>query len=178
VATDELITPRTKGLLVIAGEMLRDEGRSDVEDDDLNQWLLFDRYPRITHSRDAAWRRRALQSYDHLVAAMNSGRDPHPQCTAEEMALWFMIELAEAFEQDRGEWPTVWAEIEEFAASRDDFNWDDLREDLFQDQDFLMLYSPELDGIEDPANGFNAMMRIGPYLRPQDWFTPFGESAN
>lgn len=174
---DDLITPRTRRLLVIAGEMLHDGGRSDI-DGDPHRWLLFDRYPRITHTRDAAWRRRALQSYDDLVAAMNSDRDPYPNCTADELALWFMIEMAAAFEQDRDAWPTVWSSAAALPESPDDFNWHELRDDLFQDHDFLMLYSPDLDGIEDPANQDNVTLGIGPYLRPQDWFTPFGESAN
>lgn len=174
---DDLITPRTKELLAIAGEMLRDEGRSDI-DDSTDHWLLFDRYPRITHTREAAWRLRALQSFDDLVAAMNNDRNPYPNCTGDELALWFMIELAAAFEQDRDAWPTVWSAVAALPARPDDFNWHQLRESLFQDHDFLMLYSPDLDGIEDPDNEDNAAMGIGPYLRPQQWFTPFGESAN
>lgn len=172
------IAPRTRHLLMVAAEMLPDQGREDIDEDDPARWLLFDRYPRITHGRDAGWRRRALRAYGDLAAIINSGQFPRPGCTAEEMALWLIIELAAAFEQDRDAWPTIWSELQALPATADDFNWDELREDLFEDHDFLMLYSPDLDGIEDPLDHVNTQLRIGPYLRPQDWFTPFGESAN
>lgn len=172
------ISPRSRHLLMVAAEMLPDQGREDIDQDDPSQWLLFDRYPRITHDRDANWRRRALRAYGDLAAMIKNGQIPQPGCTAEEMALWFIIELAAAFEQDRDAWPTIWSEVQELPSTADDFNWDELRDDLFEDHDFLMLYSPDLDGIEDPLDAVNAQMRIGPYLRPQDWFTPFGESAN
>lgn len=115
-----------------------------------------------------AGRRRALQAYGDLAAIFKSGQLPRPACTAEEIALWLIIELAAAFEQDRDAWPTNWSELRTIPPTANDFNWDELREDLFEDHDFLMLYSPDLDGIEDPLEHVNAQLRIGPYLQPQD----------
>ena len=51
-----------------------------------------------------------------------------------------------------------------------------MREDLFEDTDFLMLYAPELDGVDNPDDQVNQSLGIGEHLRPRNWFTPFGSA--
>ena len=84
-----------------------------------------------------------------------------------------MLDRASAIEVDRDAWPTLWSTVIRQPASRD-FDWPSLREDLFEDTDFLMLYAPELDGVDDPDDEVNQSLGIGEHLRPRDWFTPFG----
>ena len=62
-----------------------DQGREDIDQNDPAKWLLFDRYPHITHGRDADWRRRALRAYGDLVATNGYGfydstRGASPSC--------------------------------------------------------------------------------------------------
>jgi hypothetical protein len=54
----------------------------------------------------------------------------------------------------------------------DDHDWDMLTETLFQDLDILVLFSKQLDGIEDPDADQNQELDIGDY-RPQAWFERF-----
>jgi len=49
-----------------------------------------------------------------------------------------------------------------------------LRENLFEDTDFLMPYSPASGGLDDPADEVNQALGIGENLQPQHWFTRFG----
>ena len=70
-----------------------------------------------------------------------------------------------------------WSTVIRQPASRDDSDWPSLRENLFEDTDFLMLYAPELDGVDDADDEVNQSLGIGEHLRPRDWFTPFGRAS-
>ncbi|MBB5960461.1 hypothetical protein FHS29_007085 [Saccharothrix tamanrassetensis] len=56
----------------------------------------FDEFPRITWRQDAVWRRRAVRSFDDLVADLAAGECPRPRCAAEEMALRLILRCAES----------------------------------------------------------------------------------
>jgi len=174
MSEDLALTPRTQALLLIAADLLFDEGREDLDQDDPNPWGLFELYPRLVVTQNKDWRRQALQSYDQLAAEIREHGTPIPRCTADEVALWLMLDRASAIEVDRDAWPALWSTVIRQPASRDDFDWPSLREDLFEDTDFLMLYAPELDGVDDPDDEVNQSLGIGEHLRPRDWFTPFG----
>lgn len=174
---ERTLGPRTRRLLVIAANLLFDEGRLDVEQDNPDRWILFDRYPRTTKGQDARWRDRALQSFEDLAADIDKLGTPVPRCTADEVALWLMLDLASGIEEEREAWPELWTMVTELPAHRHDFDWDSLRENLFEDTDFLMLYSPALDGLDDPADEVNQALGIGENLQPQHWFTLFGGAA-
>ena len=85
------LTPRTAAVLWSVARILADHGYDDVEDhgSDLlperTGWYLFDRYPRLTWSQDAAWRRRAARAYDDLAADLAAGDWPLQTCPAEEL---------------------------------------------------------------------------------------------
>jgi hypothetical protein len=52
--------------------------------------------------------------------------------------------------------------------------WSDFRDAVFEDEDFLWLYSPELDGIEGSDWGReHAVVN----LRFSEWFKPFSADA-
>jgi hypothetical protein len=177
MADDDLaLTPRTRQLLLIAAELLSDEGREDLDQDDPNPWGLFDLYPRLVATQNKDWRRQALRSYDQLAADILELGTPIPRCTADEVALWLMLDRASAIEVDRDAWPTLWSTVIQQPASRDDFDWPSLREDLFEDTDFLMLYAPEL-GDGRPGREVNQSLGIGEHLRPLGLVHPFGGAS-
>jgi hypothetical protein len=80
------LTPRTAAVLWSVGQELADhgfddvEGHGDAEVSSEGNWLLFDRFPRITRSEDAVWRRQASRSFDDLVGDLESGHFPRPTC--------------------------------------------------------------------------------------------------
>ena len=85
--------------------------------------------------------------------------DPQvPACVGAELALHALIQGAEAILDNEG--------IEaDFAV---------LRETAFEDEDCVLLFDPQWDGIEDSARG----RRLGAAnLRYDDWFLPFGDDA-
>ncbi len=165
------------GLWSVA-QVLADHGYDDVEErrSDLlpgrTGWYLFDRYPRLTWSQDAARRRRAARAYDDLAADLAAGDWPLPTCPAEELALHLILEDAPSAAVEHR-----WAGLDEAAFDSlpehsDDLDWDAMPDVLFQDTDILHLFEPGLDGIDDPHNAVNAEMAIGDY-RPPAWFENF-----
>jgi hypothetical protein len=73
------LTPRTAAVLWSVAQVLADHGYDDIEEQgsgllpERTEWYLFDRYPRLTWSQDAAWRRRAARAYDDLAADLAAG---------------------------------------------------------------------------------------------------------
>jgi hypothetical protein len=171
------LTPRTAAIIWSMAQILADQGYDDVSEHGSeligkrNDWFLFDRYPRFTWGQDVSWRRQAVRSYDDLAADVASGDWPLPTCPAEEMALHLILGDV-PFALDDG-WTgideTTLASLPEHA---DDFNWEEIVDAFFQDIDILHLMDPELDGIHDPHDELNTLMRIGDY-RPRAWFNNF-----
>jgi hypothetical protein len=171
------MTPRTAAVLWSVAQVLADYGYDDVEkhgSDPLPErtgWYLFDRYPRLTWSQDATWRRRAARAYDDLAADLAAGGWPLPTCPAEELALHLILEDAPPTVEDG------WTGLDEAAFDSlpghpDDLDWDAMPDVLFQDTDILHLFEPGLDGIDDPHDALNTAMAIGDY-RPSAWFENF-----
>lgn len=170
------LTPRTATALWTVAQILADHAYDDVEEHGnqpvlaKNEWALFGRYPRITWTQDAVWRRQAARAYDDLTADLEAGEWPCPRCPAEEMALHLILRDVPAAVDDG--WAGLGEEGARLPAHLDDFNWDLAQDVLFQDTDILALFKPDLDGIEDPESEANLRMRIGDY-RPQAWFEVF-----
>ena len=78
-------------------------------------------------------------------------------CVAEELALWALMKQAEV-------------QLEIADEHSDPNAWSDFREVAFEDEDFLWLYSPELDGIEESDW---ARERAVANLKFSEWFKPF-----
>jgi len=158
-------------------QILADYGYDDVEEhgSDLlperTEWYLFGRYPRLTWSQDAVWRRRAARAYDDLAADLAAGEWPLPTCPAEELALHLILEDALAAVEDG--WTGLdAAAFDALPGHPEDLDWDAMPDALFQDTDILHLFEPGLDGIDDPDDALNAEMAIGDY-RPSAWFENF-----
>lgn len=175
------LTPRTADVLYTALEIMADQAFEDIEEhgsepvgrEDVGDWLLFDRLPRLTWNQDSGWRRQVARACDDLARDLACGDWPMPRNNAEEIVLHLAIEdgpdrLAE--KEDAG--------IEEhgvFPQHGDDYDWDLCSEVLFQDHDVLMLYDESLDGIEDPGSDANVYLRMGD-LRPGAWFEYFNNA--
>ena len=171
------MTPRTAAVLWSVAQMLADHGHDDVEEHggdllpERTGWQLFDRYPRLTWSQDAAWRRCATRSYDDLAADLAAGDWPLPTCPAEELALHLILEDAPSAVEDG--WTGLdAATLDSLPVDPGDFDWNALPDVLFQDTDILHLFEPGLDGIDDPHDPANAEMAMGDY-RPSAWFENF-----
>lgn len=171
------LTPRTAVVLRSICGLLADNGYDDViahGDDDVesdSDWMLFDQYPRITWREDATWRRQAARALDDLAEDLIEGRWPLPRCPAEEMGLHLAVRYADAAVKD-GWAGTDSPWFEDLPEHPDDFDWDMVLEVFFQDHDILLLFTNDLDGIEDPDEETNRAQGIGDY-RPSAWFAVF-----
>ncbi|HZM81713.1 MAG TPA: hypothetical protein VFC19_38830 [Candidatus Limnocylindrales bacterium] len=164
------LTPRTADAIYTALCVLADEAYDDVEEhqdapvDPSDDWMVFDRLPRITWRMEAAWRRQFARAADDLSYDLERGKWPLPTCTAEEMCLHLAIEDAGALTESHRH--------QMLPEHDDDYAWDLCSELFFQDHDVLMLFDPRFDGIEDPENEINQRLGIA-NLRSADWFQPF-----
>jgi hypothetical protein len=82
-------------------------------------------------------------------------------CVAEELALWALMKQAEV-------------QLGIADEDSDPNAWSDFREVAFEDEDFLWLYSPELDGIEGSDW---ARERAVADLKLSEWFKPFSAKS-
>jgi hypothetical protein len=140
---------------------------------------LLAELPRICDHQNAAWRLAVVRAIAALEGDLEAGRAPLPRDTAEEVALSLILSLSEHILEHLPEEGEVVAGHEvpgpgAFTPRHVDF--ESMRELLYQDSDFEMLYDEELDGIEDPGNAFNAAVGVGD-KRPASWFATFGNLA-
>jgi hypothetical protein len=81
---------------------------------------------------------------------------------AEELALFALIRQAQ-----------VLLDLRE--AESDEQVWSDFRDGVFEDEDFLFLFNPELDGIEE-SEWARQHAVVG--LRFSEWFQPFDAASH
>ena len=169
---DVPVTPRMAAHLWSAALFIADTYRDDDQLDLLRQQLP----PVARRLTDDAWMRRFVSSFDALADRLASGRFASEQlasCTAEEMALHLVIDLAEDFVAD-GMFPM---QDHLPAHGEADTDFESAREVLFRDHDVLMLFNASLDGIEDDSNQISEDFRFA-NLHPRDWFVTFSDQLN
>jgi hypothetical protein len=83
-------------------------------------------------------------------------------CVAEELALYVLIRQAQ-----------VLLDLRE--AENDEQAWSDFQDRLFEDEDFLFLFNPELDGIEETEWAREHAV-VG--LKFSEWFQPFDPASH
>jgi hypothetical protein len=83
-------------------------------------------------------------------------------CVAEELALYALIRQAQ-----------VLLDLRE--AENDEQAWSDFQDRVFEDEDFLFLYNPELDGIEETKWAREHGV-VG--LKFSKWFRPFDPASH
>lgn len=174
---EEWITPRTAAWLWVAAGLLVDRLTEDLAAGHVGGTGSavhdgeFVRLPRVARGRDFGWRYRFIQAVRDLGGDLAAGRPPVPRCTAEEMALYLIIQDAPDLPEVAGEYLTELCAP--LPATERDGDWDMLDQVLFQDHDVRMLLSPALDGIEDPADPTHRSLGMG-LLQPEEWFVTFG----
>lgn len=156
------MTPRMAWHLWSAAAYLADDWRhGDVES------LLGD-LPAIArlYAKDRAWRQQFVAGFERIAERLANGGedDALARCTAEELALHKIIDLAEAHFIDDIVSPAAICHLPDHGERDEAFYW--MREVLFEDHDVLMLYNRALDGIEIDIDGNSS-------LHPRDWFQPF-----
>jgi hypothetical protein len=166
------VTPRMAAYLWSAALFIADTHRDGIQLD-----MLRDELPPVARRlTDDAWMRRFVSSFDALATRLATGGFAGEQlasCTAEEMALHVLIDLAEAFVSDG-----ILATQEHLPAhGEDDTDFEVAREVLFRDHDVLMLFNAALDGIEDESNDLNGEFRFA-NLHPRDWFVTFDDQLS
>lgn len=168
----DILAPRLAAHLWGAAVFLSDTYREDLHSEMLRQELP----PIAQRLADDAWIERFVSCFESLAGRLGSGRfipEQLASCTAEEMALHMLIDLAEAFVND-GVVPTE-SPLPTRGDDDTDFDW--AREVLFRDHDVLMLFNVSLDGIEDDSGELAEQYRFA-NLHPRDWFEPFADVTN
>lgn len=158
------------GMLAFIGDGIRSEvdwiakGLSTTED---CVWLSY--LPRIAHGEGLPFYRRVASSALALYADLEKGERPQPRNTAEEIILYVALTHSASWIEDESSADEKFNALPEMS---DEFDVDELMEYLCQDTDFLHLFDPAMDGIEDPANVPAGMGRSD--QRPAAWFDWFG----
>jgi len=139
--------------------------------------LLMRELPPIAQRlADDAWMRRFASCFDLLAGRLARGGflpEELASCTAEEMALHLVVDVAENFVSE-GILPPE-DQLPGYGEADADFEW--AREVLFRDHDVLMLFDPSLDGIEDETGEIQEQYRFA-NLHPRDWFVTFPDQKS
>ncbi|KAF6257477.1 hypothetical protein COO60DRAFT_1524008 [Scenedesmus sp. NREL 46B-D3] len=118
-------------------------------------------------ARRRPWMEAYTQAAMRLVARLERGLEPQPNCTAEECALHKIIEMAEAFFRDGVDRQT--GALDALPRSTLDEDFELVSDAAFLDNDVLMLF--DMPQLADPS-GLTEMMGTA-NLHPDDWFKPF-----
>ena len=167
-AGDAVLTPRLAAHLWAAAVYLADTYGEDPQSEMLKEELP----PIARRLADDAWLTRFVSCFETLAIRLGAGlaTEQLAWCTAEEMALHMVIDVAEA-SVDYGMVPTLRG-LPRRGEEDTDFDW--AREVLFRDHDVLMLFNVSLDGIEDDSSELAEYYRFA-NLHPRDWFLPFAD---
>jgi transcriptional regulator with XRE-family HTH domain len=167
------LSPRMAASLAIDAEMRVDFWDS-VERDSLMKgeiapWEVFllDGEPLSLLSRvNLVWFERLARTWIELRRRLDEGEVPYPRNLAEEVVLWQAIAAAEDDWADEGErweedpWNAYRAEPQA------DGDFEILREILFEDTDFLLIWSER-----EPLAGYAEALRM--VTDPFSWWEPF-----
>ena len=136
--------------------------------------MLDDRLPPIARGRGHVFLARMRRAALDLRADIESGRPPYPRSTGEALVLsWALREAIASADGDDDAGQEVANELlAHVARAADDSERPgsdlfELYDTLFEDLDFELMYSPEMDGIEQSRTGRQLGMES---LRPEDWF--------
>lgn len=163
------LTPRIAYYLWHCSLYLADTWRDNLDrPDELLQQLP----PAVQRFAGPPWLARFIECFEALAEKLARGvhdQETVAACTAEEMALHLVIDLAEAFVQD-GMFEDDEALLRLPGDARVVGDFEYVRDALFEDYDVLALFNPALDGIEDSLE--YAHLRLV-NLHPSRWFEAF-----
>jgi hypothetical protein len=157
--TSEVLTPAMWEALCGAGDILIDCYCQDlaqlIGDGAFSDTFMAADIPdRYLRRCDYLFAKKFLACLTTVVWKLQAPEQYEIACVAEELALYALIEQARGQLDERG----VDADFGEFC------------DDAYQDLDFLWLFDPKYDGIEESPEG--AFLGIG-NLRFEEWFEPF-----
>jgi hypothetical protein len=193
------MTPRTRFVLwrsLIDVLALLDEGletwaesadRSEDED-------FMEDFPVFVRSQPRSWWLALRESCSRLVDAARTGRSWNPRTPAEEALIyiacqegWVMSARDDIDEIDSlrrqlnelpegTEWDTSRQVLDDDTDDGPDYEWHEVPGALAGDIDIEMLWTPEMEGIDNPDDRTNRYMGMGDY-RPQSWHHRFDRYA-
>jgi uncharacterized protein len=132
--------------------------------------------PRICDQTTLEWRTQLLAELHELHAKyLADGLNLELTNTAQEVLFWWALYLAEshalnlldAKAEDGLLGRTEWTDTEDA--------FEEARDSCYEDMDFLMLYNPAMDGIEDDDTTLSLLGISQEHILPGGWFTPFRE---
>jgi hypothetical protein len=157
--TPAILTPDMWDALCRAGDVLIDSYCDDLTrlqagGDFAGTFLASDLPECRLRGYDYLFAKKFLACLMTVVWKLQAPEHYELACVAEELALYALIEQARGDLDERG----IDAEFGDFC------------DDAYQDMDFLWLFDPKYDGIEDSPEA--AFLGIG-NLRFEEWFEPF-----
>lgn len=119
--------------------------------------------PRYAHYYDGLFAKEWTTTVAVVGWKLSQRERPMFSCLAEELALNALIREAEV-------------QLELHGGRSDHARWGDFRDWALEDQDFLYLFDPAFDGIEDDAVAKERFTFVG--LPFAEWFMPFNAPRN
>jgi hypothetical protein len=166
--SDFWFSPRMAALLHHAGCLYADQVL-ELGTDEIDEFTLDD-LPGVAHTyaRKTSWALAYREAARRLVARLGKGQEPQPNCTAEEMALHKIIELAQDMYSSEDE--SIMDTLQDIPRSKKDEDFDMVSDVAFQDHDVLMLF--DMPGAVLGNGPIQQMMDFA-NLHPDEWFKPF-----
>jgi len=183
-ADSHIITPRTAESIFSSLEILLEDQRDGLDDEDAFIWL-----PRIAHRygiKNKNFFKKLLAEGDRMTSRITSGEELTSEFTenmAQQVLLHFAVveaqSMAEDFDMPESKLP-AYTEPRPFDGEEDcmpiDYEWDSALEMLLDDLDHTLLGMPAFDGIE---NDKELKTFLGaPHLHPKNWFTKWSANPN
>ncbi|MEV0250853.1 hypothetical protein AB0H76_29960 [Nocardia sp. NPDC050712] len=134
-ADEHIITPRTAEALRYHGEIYVEELNALIAGD---AEVFRHELPTALQRQKVPFLKQFVTCFEHLLECFDSGAWPEPRCMGEEIALWIMVErAAEQVEEERAGFEAFTSpSINDLPRSEFDYNFEDLTDSLFHDQEF------------------------------------------
>ena len=166
------LTPRSVAVLRTTFLYLADQIREDAArldgrpvEESLDLGIL-DEFPRLVWRQPPEWWERMARAAEDLADDLANGRPSEPRCPAEEALHHVAMGTVESVRA------MMWNRLGDLPASPRDFDFESFHDIALQDEDILMLWEDDREGIETPTHPLNALLRMGDY-RPDAWFKCF-----
>lgn len=108
-----------------------------------------------------------LNRVEKFIEDIENGKAPIAECVADELILHYLLDQAKNTFEELEYIPTLDRVVNLVDQNVEDGEFENLREEIFQDYDALMLYDMRFDGIEEDES-FGATN-----LNVKDWFKKF-----
>lgn len=108
-----------------------------------------------------------LNRVEKFSEDIENGRTPIAECVADELVLHYMLDQAKDVFEELEYIPCLERAVEFIQQNSEDGEFNNLREEIFQDFDALMLYDMRFDGVE------NEEVLGTVNLNVKDWFKKF-----